>query len=87
MAWADKKPKVEAPAAAPLTLQDRVGAFKQEIEAFIHDRALKLQRGTGLPLEVVKQTMTGGAHCVCNAALRVASDIEKERDLAARQSA
>ena len=53
---------------------------------FINDRAIKLQKGTGLPLEVVRQTMTGGAHCLCNSALKVASDIEKERELENRQA-
>ena len=82
MVWANKK----AAAAERPPLADRIAAFRQELEAFVNSRAAELTKGTGLPLQVVLQTMTGGSHCVCSAALRVVRDIEEEKEIARRQA-
>jgi hypothetical protein len=86
MAWHQKAKKVEAPVVAPLSLQERITVFKKELEAFINNRAEALTRGTGLPLQVVLQTLGGGSHCICSVALRVVADLEKERELEKRQA-
>jgi hypothetical protein len=84
MAWANRKAE---PAAKPvMPLYERIAAFRQELEAFVNSRAAELTKGTGLPMQVVLQTMTGGSHCVCSAALRVVRDIEEEKEIARRQA-
>jgi len=80
-----KKHKVEE-VAPTAPLQRRIETFRAELEAFIDDRVKQL-RQPGLPDVTIRQMLTGNSNCSCATVLKLLGDIERDREIAARQSA
>jgi hypothetical protein len=69
-------------------LEDRILAFREELETFVRDRCLELkgsQSGEGLPLEIIFQMLSGNSQCRCAVALKVIAERKKDEEIAARQ--
>jgi hypothetical protein len=59
-------------------LQRKIQQIRDETESFVGAHAEEKAKGTGLPVGIVMQTITGGSQCRCAVALKVVAD--KERD-------
>jgi len=68
------------------TLEDRIAAFRGELEAFVEERAREVQKGTGLPIGTIMQVITGGSQCRCAVAQKVIAERKRDEEIAARQA-
>jgi hypothetical protein len=69
------------------TLQRRIQHLRDEIEWFVGAYAEEKAKGTGLPVGIVMQTITGGSPCRCNVALKVIATKEQDESDAAKPAA
>jgi hypothetical protein len=80
------KRKVEE-VAPPVPLHIRIGQFRDELSDFIDDRVRQIKLGQpGLPEVSIRQMLIGNSNCMCLSALKVLGDIEKDKEIASRQS-
>jgi len=85
---ARNKQKGEAVATRPpIPLQQRIVDFRNELSEFIDARVRDIKLGQpGLPEVSIRQMLVGNSNCACLSALKVLGDIERENEIAARQS-
>ena len=83
-----KHKRDEAVARPPIPLRQRIIDFRNELSEFIDARVRDIKLGQpGLPEVSIRQMLIGNSNCACLCALKVLGDIERENEIAARQSA
>jgi hypothetical protein len=82
-----KKPKVDGGESPPKPLADRIAELLNDIEEFIEGRVSEAKLSfPDLPRGTLRQSLTGGLACPCNAALKLIADHAKEQEIAARHA-
>jgi hypothetical protein len=65
-------PKLNQP---PTPLKDRIAALRAEIDALIDEMAEK-DAGCGIPLQVLRNTITRGSSCQCRSYLIATGELK-----------
>jgi capsid protein len=75
------------PAAKP-ALADRINELRADLDDYIEQCVSEAKRSfPSLPRETLRQSLTGGIGCLCQAASHVIATQQKDQEIAQRQSA
>lgn len=66
-------------------LEQRIADFRRGLDNFIRERALEIQKGTGLPLPMILQLLDHNLGCQCAVATEIVATRKRDAEIAARQ--
>lgn len=67
-------------------LEDRIAAFRRELDGFVLARALEIEQSSpGVPLETIMVMLNRGSGCQCAVAEQIVATRKKDAEIASRQ--